>query len=238
MPFVNDTAIPKATNEYVCWIDIMGTKGKMENSVNTCAIFILKFHSAILAAKQKGCQIKLYPVMDGVYITSESSTDLQNALVHIYTELGDLFLNEKTFHHKFLVKASIAYGPVIHGSNIAKTVSNEFSNADDYKQSLLLGLPMIQAITGEQSAPPFGVFIHESARAFCKSGEFPFAFKWWKWFLKSNTVGWTKQKTEQLAKDIEDYFNICEKLTISLDYPLDRIKFHKNAAKEYFTEIT
>lgn len=42
MPFVKDSAIPQARNEYVCWIDIMGTKSKMENSVNTCAIFMWK----------------------------------------------------------------------------------------------------------------------------------------------------------------------------------------------------
>lgn len=53
MPFVKDSAIPQARNEYVCWIDIMGTKSKMENSVNTCAIFMLKFHASILDAIQK-----------------------------------------------------------------------------------------------------------------------------------------------------------------------------------------
>lgn len=53
MPFVTDSAIPQARNEYVCWIDIMGTKSKMENSVNTCAIFMLKFHASILDAIQK-----------------------------------------------------------------------------------------------------------------------------------------------------------------------------------------
>ena len=42
-PRVKDSAFPEMKNEYVCWIDIMGTKRKMEHSVNTCGIFMLKF---------------------------------------------------------------------------------------------------------------------------------------------------------------------------------------------------
>lgn len=85
MPYVKDSAFPKMKNEYVCWIDIMGTKRKMEHSVNTCGIFMLKFHAAILEAiQEKGCAIETYPVMDGVYITAASRQELQNALFHIF----------------------------------------------------------------------------------------------------------------------------------------------------------
>lgn len=237
MLYVNDSAMPKAKNQYVCWMDIMGTKGKMENSVNTCAIFIFKFHTAILAAIKKGCQIKPYPVMDGVYITSDSIVDLQKAVAHIYSELGELFINEKNFHHKFLVKASVAYGPVIHGSEISKDVSREFADAEEYKQAMLLGLPMIQANVGEQSAPPFGVFIHESARAFCKDGEEPFGFRWWKWFLTQPAQQWDKDRIKSLAAAVDTYFSNCEELNMSLDYPLEKIKAHRKAAKEYFADI-
>lgn len=79
MPFVTDGAMPLAHNEYVCWLDIMGTKSSMENSVNTCAIFMLKFHAAILEAiDKKKCNISTYPVMDGVYLTSKSRLDLED----------------------------------------------------------------------------------------------------------------------------------------------------------------
>ena len=236
MPFVKDSAIPKAQNEYVCWIDIMGTKGKMENSVNTCAIFIFKFHAAVLEAIHKGCQIKVYPVMDGVYLTSTSIDDLQKALFHVFSALTDLFSSETNFHHKFLIKASIAYGPVIHGDDVDDSVNQEFSSATNYKKSLLLGLPMIQAIMGEQKAPPFGVFVHESARTFCPDGESPFMFKWWKWFLYGKSK-WDKTKVETLAEAVDNYFGTCETQSILLDYPADRIKVHRQTAKEYFLDI-
>ena len=35
---------------------------------------------------------------------------------------------------------------------------------DSYKKNLLFGLPMIQVFNAEKNAPPFGVYIHESAR--------------------------------------------------------------------------
>lgn len=237
VPYVTDSAFPETQNEYVCWIDIMGTKSKMEHSVNTCGIFMLKFHAAILEAIQKKkCAINVYPVMDGVYITSKSVNDLQTAMFHIFSELGNLFLSENDFHHQFLVKASIAYGPVIHGKDIDNSVNANLAADESYKNSLLIGLPMIQAITGEQKAPPFGVFIHESARTFHPDGENPLFFKWWKWFLHDPST-WNKDSTKRLAKKAQQYFDNCDKQSIVLEYSSDRIKAHKQAAKEYFMEI-
>ena len=143
MPFVVDSAIPSAHNEYVCWLDIMGTKTKMENSVKTCSIFIFKLHTAVLEAIEKGCDIQTYPVMDGVYFTSKRKKDMEKALSYIFSTLGKLFIDEKEFEHQFLVKAAVAYGPIIHGSDIGNEINRQFANNEIYKQSLLLGLPML-----------------------------------------------------------------------------------------------
>ena len=70
-------AVLIVTNTWnVCWLDIMGTKTKMENSVKTCSIFIFKLHTAVLEAIEKGCDIQTYPVMDGVYFTSKRKKDI------------------------------------------------------------------------------------------------------------------------------------------------------------------
>lgn len=241
MPYVKDSAFPKMKNEYVCWIDIMGTKRKMEHSVNTCGIFMLKFHAAILEAVQekgltKDRAIETYPVMDGVYITSKTRKDLEIALVHIFSELGRLFNSTTDFHHQFLVKAAIAYGPVIHGEDIGDVVNRAIANNPSYKNSLLIGLPMIQAITGEQNAPPFGVFIHESARTFHPDNEDAFSFKWWKWYLH-NTSDWTSDETENLHTKITQYFNNRRNQSIFLEYPIDRVDAHLKAAEEYFLKV-
>ena len=236
MPFVFDSAIPSAHNEYVCWLDIMGTKTKMENSVKTCSIFIFKLHTAVLEAIEKGCDIQTYPVMDGVYFTSKRKKDMEKALSYIFSTLGKLFIDEKEFEHQFLVKAAVAYGPIIHGSDIGNEINRQFANNEIYKQSLLLGLPMIQAYSGESKAPPFGVFVHESARAFHSEDETPFMFKWWKWFHVPNAgyAGWTKDQTAKLKEKIEKYFENCSSQSIFLDYPKERIDAHKKVAEEYF----
>lgn len=46
-PQVN-TAQFKSSKEYVCWIDIMGTKNTMSESFQKAANFILKFHSCVV----------------------------------------------------------------------------------------------------------------------------------------------------------------------------------------------
>ena len=84
---------------------------------------------------------------------------------------------------------------------------------------------------------PFGVFIHESARAFCKDGEEPFGFRWWKWFLTQPAQQWDKDRIKSLAAAVDTYFSNCEELNMSLDYPLEKIKAHRKAAKEYFADI-
>ena len=215
MPYINDKAIHDAKNEYVCWIDIMGTKTKMENSVRTCSIFIFKFHAAILEAMQdiKNGKVKIYPVMDGAYLTSERFEDLKKVLVHIFSSLADIFIDEKTFYLKFLIKASIAYGPIIHGCDVDDNINGDIASNKNYRNSLLLGLPMIQAYMGEQKAPPFGVYIHESARAFCPQGERPLSYKWWKWYHPVYNA-----KKETLRTSVDEYFKKCGNRSISIDY--------------------
>lgn len=238
MAYVTDNAIPKAENHYVCWIDIMGTKSKMENSVNTCAIFIFKLHTAILEAVQKECKIKVYPVMDGAYLTAQSTQELQKALFYIFSDLANSFISESENYHRFLIRASVAYGPVIHGDSVATNISNSLSSNENYKNSLLLGLPMIQAYTSEQKAPPFGVLIHESARVFHPESEEPFRFKWWKWWKCPSILenGQSNIKADELYGAIKSYFQHCEQHSMELDYSIDKIKIHRQAADEYFID--
>lgn len=51
--YFNDIDFPEMENEYVLWVDIMGTKNNMSGSVRTSSIFICKLHVAIMEAKTK-----------------------------------------------------------------------------------------------------------------------------------------------------------------------------------------
>ena len=46
-----------------------------------------------------------------------------------------------------------------------------------------------------------------------------------------------KDRIKSLAAAVDTYFSNCEELNMSLDYPLEKIKAHRKAAKEYFAAI-
>ena len=62
------------------------------------------------------------------------------------------------------MKGALAKGTLQHGSQISSEVSPVMASRVGYKQHLLFGMPMIQAFNAEKNAPPFGIYIHESAR--------------------------------------------------------------------------
>jgi hypothetical protein len=50
---------------------------------------------------------------------------------------------------------------------------NQAAPASATRQALLIGMPMIHAYQTERQAPPFGIFVHESARSFAPGNEVP-----------------------------------------------------------------
>lgn len=55
--------------EYVCWIDVMGSRSIMLRSASIAANFVMKLHVAALHAKEAVAypDLELYPMIDGVY---------------------------------------------------------------------------------------------------------------------------------------------------------------------------
>lgn len=146
---------------YVCWLDVMGTKSSMSESFEKSANFILRFHAAVLKAKAPN--VVIYPVMDGVYISTGLLSEMAAALNRIMTCLAELFLSESN-EHRFVVRGAIAKGPLQQGCLLDDDVCPEITANAGYKDKLLFGMPMIQACSSETCAPPFGIYIHESAR--------------------------------------------------------------------------
>lgn len=70
----------------------------------------------------------------------------------------------ETNNHRFIVRGALAKGTIQHGRKISSEVSPDMAPRSGYKQHLLFGIPMIQAFNAEKQAPPFGIYIHESAR--------------------------------------------------------------------------
>jgi len=64
------------TNEYVCWLDVMGSRNIMRRSMSFAANFVMKLHIACLDTWKSEPKVELYPMVDGVYACSKNLVEL------------------------------------------------------------------------------------------------------------------------------------------------------------------
>ena len=228
MAYFDVDKINEPKNEYVCWIDIMGTKEAMKTDIRRCANFIFKLHASVIEACANHKHITPYPVMDGVFITSSSKQCIFDCISSIFSNCASDFCREKDVKYLYLIKGALAYGAVYHGRDLPSACNNIFDSQSQYKQSLLLGMPVIQAFLGEKSAPPFGIYIDESARAFAPDGEKPIQWKWHRWDF------WTKFPLNTMIDKMTVYFQYVHNHAISLNYPQEDVKRHISTFNDYF----
>ncbi|NOZ23991.1 MAG: hypothetical protein GXP25_23180 [Planctomycetes bacterium] len=228
--FFDAGRLPPPENAYVAWLDMMGTRAIMSRSLPITANFIFKLHTAVLEAPH--ADMRLYPVMDGVYIVATRQGALREFLCNVFARVADTFVSTRDIHHRFVIKCAIAYGPVLHGQSVPPEANFTLDNNQAYRDSILLGMPMIQAFLGESNAPPYGVYVHESARAFSPEEESPFRHVWWKWFLPAS-----RALAQQLASELELYFEWCRQRWRPLEYPEERIRVHREMGCQYFTDL-
>lgn len=233
--YFNARKLPKSQNEYVAFIDIMGTRTHMKVSVGQTANFIFKLHAAIIQAwREKPYRnVFVYPVMDGAYITAGNKEDIENIVVRIYRSLYEVFIKEKESRFYYLVRGAIAYGEVIHGHHVPYNASKAFEMSLGYKDNILLGSAMINAYDGENKVAPFGVYIDESAikrGQAGKTGAFPVD---WKWYNSStlkvdpNTPSLLRQKIKLYLEEMKDEHH-------PLHYETAKIEKHLMLTDDYF----
>jgi len=225
----DSNGLPSSQDAYVVWLDVMGVRGWMLRSLHITANFIFKLHIAVLEEKQPG--MTLYPVMDGVYVVSRDIYMMKTFLSNVFLRLANLFNYTDQHEHQFLVKGAIAFGPVIHGSDILAASSTTLAGSPQYRDSILMGMPMVFALQSEPLAPPFGIFVQDSAHQILTSQERKHSHCWWPWFC----VG-TKQEAHLLKQNIPKYFSWCEERAGAIDYDMNRIKIHKAQAEQYLVD--
>lgn len=219
-----DSSKFKSSTEYVCWLDIMGTRSTMSESFEKAANFLLRFHSCVISAVKDEEKLHYYPVMDGVYIASPQKEALAKALKSILNNLSDIFIEEEHINHRFVIRGAIARGDIAHGCNITSEICDIVASAGDYKNTVMMGLPMIQAYTSEHLAPPFGIYIHESARV-------PNA-------LQGRFFAWCKSdKRLMLKQKINEYFDWCSTYFNYLEMDKIKIEHYRQMNKEHLTNI-
>lgn len=235
--YFNSKKLPTPSNEYVAFIDIMGTRNHMCRSINVAANFIFKLHAAVVSAWRKPAYqgVFVYPIMDGVYITSRTKKNMKKTLVKIYSKLAELFINETDILHQFIPRCGLAYGKVIHGHDVPYQASKVFELDLGYRNNILLGQPMINAYEGEEKAAPFGIHVHETAKKQTGSetqfGAFPDDWKWY----NSREMKVDDDLVGKLNSALESYYGMVKNETHPLHYPEERILDHEQKAKEYFS---
>jgi hypothetical protein len=226
--FFNAEPLPESNSEYVCWLDVMGTRSIMSYSLNKSANFICKLHIAALELLND--DVRIYPLLDGMYITSKRKQPLLGFLHGVFSRVAIDFVAQEENQHRFIIKSAVAFGPVLHGSDIPKEASWELGGHEAHRNALLLGIPVIQAYQSERKAPPYGVYIHESARSFAPEGEKPLPYVWWKWFRAGDGIN------RRLHDAIIDYYSWCKSNSYALSYEKDRLDEHEQMAKEYLAD--
>ena len=238
MPTKPDAPFFKATGNlprnpataYVAWLDVMGVQASMLRSLPVCANFIFKLH--IAALEESTPAVSLYPVMDGVYVVTPDRDVMRQFLSDVMTRLARGFNNDAN-EHRFLVKSAVAHGPVIHGRDVNAAASAVFQKPANaaYKDSLLLGMPVVLSHKAERLAAPFGIRVDQSAGDFLTADERKKSHVWWPWFPAGQN-----QEAQALKANLPDYFSWCTERAGALDYDIARIKVHEAQASQYFVD--
>jgi hypothetical protein len=235
--YFNAKELPESTPEYVAWVDVMGTQSVMSRSLSIAANFIFKLHTAALDAQKKtDGNIHLYPVMDGLYASSSSQEAILYFLRSVFCKIAETLILEENNMYRFIVRGALAFGPIIHGKNVSEKTSNVLGCEPgiQYKNAIFLGMPIVQSCQGEKNAPPLGLFVHESARAFAPEGTNPLHDVWWKWCTGGNVD--TRQTWSKSQKALEEYFIWCKDHAQSILYPSKRIEVHSELVRQYFAK--
>lgn len=224
----------------MAWLDVMGMGAVASRSVMEAAIKTFKLHIASLAAYEASSgphkqQLNMYPMMDGIYLISSDKAALIELLNSVFIALGKNVVDTDEFKFILIIKGTIAYGPIIEGEQLDG--SNELLKDTQHKARTMVGLPIIQAFKSEEIAPPFGVHVHESARAFAPEGEVPLNSVWWEWFRPWGDD--TNQ--EDLARDVHEkldhYYDWCQRNSERIGYDTDSITEHRGLVDQYLPDI-
>lgn len=222
--------------EYVSWIDVMGIGSALRLSLPQATNFIMKLHIAGLRARAIGDvgSISMFPMIDGMYVTSPVQRDVFAFIYRVFSDIAVNFINETNNLHRFLIRGSLAYGPVMKGSD-HDGGSPELKSNKNYRSTMLLGTPIAQAYLLESGAPPFGIITDQSTRVF-SPGVSPILgglfWRWWEWDEFGNKF----TDVNKLHKELKAYFKWCGIHAASRMYKLDRQEVHSALAEDYFSK--
>lgn len=253
--YFNSEFLPPIKGEYLAWCDGMGTGQALGSSLHRAGNFIFKIHRAFWNAMGRlpdGHGVRIYPVMDGMYLTTPNRKRFQQVLRDALSDLASEFVATRDFFHRFLVRGGIAYGATMHGSDVSEDAfvrgigtAHEEANRQDFRDShlnrsrdrLLLGAAMVPAYAAESLAPPFGFYVDDSALSIPQLVD-PldkgFHSKFWRWWAPNHP---STAITRQLWPVLWAQFGEADRRAREIGYPKESIQKHRDLALEYFREF-
>lgn len=232
--YFDNRKISQPKNRYVGWVDLMGARSTMLRSLPVAANFIGKLHAAALIAHSSTrSRAQLYPVVDGVYITSTQQWDIRKLLAEMLRRTAITFLLEPEPYHRFMLRGGLAFGPMCEGPMLAPA-SNVLSSTQSYSDWILFGIPMVQAYISESKAAPFGIWVDESARSFSPDGDHPMAMTHWHWWRDIRPEQEGARLSKRLGREVLKHLEWSRSHSTYILYEPERAAAHSRLAAEYF----
>ena len=221
--------LPDMMLHYAVWLDAMGARQAMAQSLVRSSNHIGRLHVCILKHINK--ELRIIPFMDGAYIVTTHQEALFDFLRNTFEDLAYNFICARKPEYRFLPRCGLAYGNLIHGVDIPTSVNLILGARSHtwYRESVLFGIPMVQAYQTEAQAAPFGIAVHESARDFAPERHRPISSFWWRWYDNMNIPYFDDFRT-----CLAEHFQWCEDNHFGLNYPMDRLRVHREMTHEYF----
>ena len=130
--------LPTPKGEYVLWCDGMGTGQELHRNLKRSSALVFKIHMAFSTAAKKVGDFDIYPIMDGMYVTSPSREVIENIIKEAFKLLAHDFTYANGTKNMFMVRGGIAFGPVIHGKDIPNEAFGKHEITQNVKNSILL----------------------------------------------------------------------------------------------------
>lgn len=250
MIFFNSEYLPDPKVEYILWCDVMGQGRQMIRSMHMATNHLFRLHTAF-GSYAGQTNVRTYPVMDGVYVTCNTYECIVDIIRFAFGLLAREFIAAHGARRKFMIRAGLAFGPTLHGRDVPDEAFYDEQNGereysrDSYERSempaiknqIFLSPAMAWAFEVERQAPPFGIFVHESAQAMPQAvnprdrGFSASFFRWW----AADEDG--RRLAQLTAHQVEYYLAKARMESLSLGYSLDRIDCHRAMAVEYFASF-
>jgi len=199
----------------------MGIGSTMAKYPDVAEVNIGKLHLAV-AEYEEDDDLKLYPMIDGVYIISEDRDRIFDFSEEVVGRFGQNLIsrsgpepNRGELKFGPLVRCGIAKGEIHHWEDLSETALSDHQN----RTALVTGNAISKAHKCESEAPPLGIRVHESASADGKRTN----HQWWE----------TQRSAVFTRRALRKYWDIYEN-GCDIPYDEDAIEKHAKKADDYF----